>query len=250
MLCKGEDAYPATLPRPVVTPLPLTMPLACAEPAEPTHERERLLSALMLNEYRSAAVDEGTDEQTSVQDQLLRGFTKLDSATLKLINTACKHERNARALDLVTQLQLPKSLTGALKLANHYKLGPLAERIARLMEARFEEGASDADVEEAPPQPTVRLAAARSSTAMLPASKGAAAAPEPAAPRAEQADDEDNQADETNEPSADLPATARAPLNPFSKTNKAVSDITIETSKGPKRTLPVTSAVGIKKSRK
>ena len=40
-----------------------------------------------------------------VQDALLKGFTKLDSLTIKLLLAACKGERNARALDLVTQLQ-------------------------------------------------------------------------------------------------------------------------------------------------
>jgi hypothetical protein len=74
-----------------------------------------------------------------VQGHLLKGFTRLDASVLKLLAIACKHERNARALDLAMQLQLPKSLTGALKLANHYKLGSLADRIGRLMDARFEE---------------------------------------------------------------------------------------------------------------
>lgn len=54
------------------------------------------------------------------------------SYTLKLLAGACKAEKNARALDLATQLHLPKSLASALKLANHYKLGPLAERINKV----------------------------------------------------------------------------------------------------------------------
>ena len=40
-----------------------------------------------------------------VQEALLKGFTKLDSLTIKLLLAACKGERNARALDLVTHLQ-------------------------------------------------------------------------------------------------------------------------------------------------
>lgn len=41
VICKGDDPYPATLPRPVISALPLGMPLACSEPAEPALERER-----------------------------------------------------------------------------------------------------------------------------------------------------------------------------------------------------------------
>jgi hypothetical protein len=65
VLCKADDpaeAYPATLPRPLVTNLALQMPLACTEPAEPAIERERLLGSLMLNEYRASAADNGTDQ--------------------------------------------------------------------------------------------------------------------------------------------------------------------------------------------
>ena len=146
VMCKGEDKYPATLPRPVTTPLALQMPLACAEPSEPPAEKERLLSHLLVNEFRAAAVDDGIADDDVTQEKLVKYFTKLDAQTLKLLAAACKAERTARALDLATQLQLPRSLTGALKLANHYKLGPLAERISKLMESRFEEGADEEDV--------------------------------------------------------------------------------------------------------
>ena len=61
----------------------------------------------------------------------MRLITKIDSLSLKLFQAANKAERNARALDLAMQLQLPKSIHGALKLANHFKLGQLAERITK-----------------------------------------------------------------------------------------------------------------------
>ena len=56
-----------------------------------------------------------------MQDVLLKRFTKLDSITLKLFKEACERERNARALDLATQLQvlhliLPLTLTPTLDL--------------------------------------------------------------------------------------------------------------------------------------
>ena len=136
VIVKGDDPYPSTLPRPVLSALPLTMPLACSEPAQPQLEHDRMLQQLMLDEMRSSAMAEGTDESEEVQRNLLRGFTKLDSLNLKLLAAACKAERNARALDLARQLQLPKSLTAAMKLANHYKLPSLAERISMMMPAK------------------------------------------------------------------------------------------------------------------
>ena len=236
VMCRGEDRYPATLPRPLVTPLALAMPLACAEPAEPAAEKERLLSSLMLNEYRASAADDGMDEDDRVQAQLLQGFTKLDASILKLIASACKHERTARALDLCTQLQLPKSLSGALRLANHYKLGPLADRITRLMEARFtDDGNEDEDVEQAPapvaarPQP----------------SRAAPAAAEPTAPQPKTMSNDDVH-DDADDDAADANLGVSAAVNPFGKSK--AGDATKETVKGPKRTLPV-SAIGSKKSK-
>eukprot|EP00900_Chrysochromulina_parva_P026607 jgi/Chrpa1/8580/Chrysochromulina_OHIO_Genome00019003-RA len=254
VLCKADDpaeAYPATLPRPLVTNLALQMPLACTEPAEPAIERERLLGSLMLNEYRASAADNGTDQDDVVQEAMVRGFTKLDASILKLMASACKHERNARALDLALELKLPKSLQGALKLANHYKLGPLADRISKLMEARFADGDEEmdaADVEEAPAAPP-RMLGARPAAA--PAAPPAAAAPAPAPMRSEQqkkaAQEEDADDEHADDDGAhDAP---RVPLNPFGKANAASKAAAEATSKGPKRTLPVTAAVGAKKSK-
>ena len=245
VLCKGDDRYPATLPRPVTTPLPLAMPLTLADNTEPHVEKERALSALLLNEYRSSVADDGTEDTPRVRDSVLRSLLKLDATVLKLVAAACKADRTARALDLVTQLQLPKSLTGALKLANHYRLGPLAERIARLMEQRFEDD-DDADVEEAPPPRAP------------PPPRARAAPPPAAAPPAAAADGDDGDADgdaaeEEEEGDADGGASPTAATNPFAKggggAGKAILKAA-ETHKGPKRSLPVTSAVGGKKLRK
>lgn len=79
MLCKGEEAFPATLPRPVTTPLALAMPLACAEPAEPAVEQQRLLSSLMVNEFRAVAHDDGVADSDETQAMMVKQFTKLDT---------------------------------------------------------------------------------------------------------------------------------------------------------------------------
>tara|TARA_B100000524_G_scaffold338016_1_gene229126 strand:- start:1020 stop:2636 length:1617 start_codon:yes stop_codon:yes gene_type:complete len=157
VICKGDDKFPPLLPRPVMSALPFAMPLACAEPSDPPLESSRLLSQLGMDEFRVTAEDEGVSDATETKEQLLRTLTKLDSVTIKLMAAAAKSERNARCLDLAMQLQLPKSLAAALKLANHYKLGPLAERITRLLEAKHDDAVLDEDLEVAParaPLPT------------------------------------------------------------------------------------------------
>ncbi|EOD21019.1 hypothetical protein EMIHUDRAFT_450890 [Emiliania huxleyi CCMP1516] len=112
ILCKGDDKYPATLPRPVLTALPLAMPLACSEPAEPQLEAQRIAAMVELDEYRLAATEAGLGEEETAE-HTMRLVTKIDSLALKLFKTANETERNARALDLALSLQLPKSLHGA-----------------------------------------------------------------------------------------------------------------------------------------
>lgn len=173
---------------------------------------------------------------------------------------ACKGERNARALDLVTQLRLPKSLVGAMKLANHYKLGPLAERISMLMEAKYEEGErAQADVELAPPReqekPKGKVAPifskAQPQKESLPAmEEGADEVEESAANSAAEED--------LDEPDSNQPASA--PLNPFGKgatgnaksvqaSNKPGSGMATvpDTAKTGKRKMPVSGPAAVKK---
>ena len=214
VICKGDDAFPATLPRPVLSSLPLTMPLACAEPFEPKLEGERLMTQLLLDEYRAVAEDDQDDGD--VQARLLKGFTKLDGVTIKLMQHACRSERNARALDLATQLQLPKALQAALKIANHYKMAPLAERITMLLQAKFD----DTEVEvEAPPPRAAAAPRAKPAPATVPAAPAAPAAQEEE--EGADADDEEDaavsEAGEADTAENAPPQAASKPSNPFAK---------------------------------
>ena len=246
VICKGDDPYPATLPRPVISALPLAIPVACSEPADPTLERERLLCQLLLDEFRAVSSDEGTADDPEVQSQILRGFTKLDSQTVKLIAAACKAERNARALDLATQLQLPKSLTSALKLVNHYKIAPLAERIAMLMEAKYDEG--ERDVELPPPPTAPPRARARAAPAPEPV-----ADEEPSAHGQAEEEEGDDTNDETQEEvGAEENQAPPSVTNPFAKPTAAPSKgfSALDTGKNTKRKMPITSAVSAKSAKK
>ena len=214
VICKGDDKFPTTLPRPVLSALPLAVPLACAEPADPQIEGRRLMTLLNMDEFRVCAAEEGLAEAEETQAQLMRAVTMLDSLALKLFSNACKMERNARALDLAVQLQLPKSLAGALKLANHFKLGPLADRITKLMQAKYDDLEVEEDIEMPPPRQPAR---ARS---LAPPAPAPAAQPEPeqAAAPEEDADDEDAAEEADSEPDEpDEAPAARPSANPFAR---------------------------------
>ena len=126
-------------------------------PNEPQEHVVRYHSISMMGEYEEYSPEElrmrdyelygGGHPDADVRfvrvvKELLRSVTKNDSLNLKLLAAACKAERDApspggaRVLDLARQLQLPQSLTAAMKLANHYKLPSLAERISMMMPAK------------------------------------------------------------------------------------------------------------------
>uniref|UniRef100_A0A7S0PV75 WDHD1/CFT4 helical bundle domain-containing protein n=1 Tax=Coccolithus braarudii TaxID=221442 RepID=A0A7S0PV75_9EUKA len=205
---------------------------------------------LQLDEFRVSAREQGLEHDEDTQASILKAVQTLDSATLRLVSAACKAERNARALDHAVQLQLPKTLAGALKLANHYKLGPLSDRVTRLLEAKHDQVDIGEDLEQPPPRP--KPAARQSAMPTAPQqhhNSTPAASTTPLAPTRATVDDEgdggggaDDDDDETDQavPAPSAPPPVR---NPFAKTSsggahKDVLDVgatTPGTAKGIKR---------------
>eukprot|EP00842_Homolaphlyctis_polyrhiza_P002193 jgi/Hompol1/2975/HPOL_003097-RA len=75
--------------------------------------------------------DDGDDEKTRL------GRVALDKTALQLIQAACQSERVQRALDLCLMLHNIKSIEGAIKLAVHFHLPALAERMNSIKEQRY-----------------------------------------------------------------------------------------------------------------
>ena len=109
-----------------------------------------------------------------------------------------------------------------MKLANHYKLAPLAERITMLMEAKFDGGEGAVDPEMPPPrQPPPQQRAKPKEPSAVPPPPTAAA---PAANAGRDDADADDEAEEAMDDEADAdttenapPQAARPPVNPFAK---------------------------------
>ena len=182
-----------------------------------------------------------------VVKELLRSVTKNDSLNLKLLAAACKAERDApspggaRVLDLARQLQLPQSLTAAMKLANHYKLPSLAERISMMMSAKFDDDDGGEDP-ELPPKPPPRAP---------PPQRTVAPEPPKEASRDADADDADDDADADDDD--DAPAAGGASVNPFAKGGAHAAKLAAAkgaepgTSKAAKRKIPIAAGGGAKK---
>ena len=85
---------------------------------------------IQLNMKRDALGDDELAAET-----LSTGELELDKELIRLIQTACKANNPARALDLVRLLHLTPSLDSAAKVAGFYQLDDLRTKICRLHEA-------------------------------------------------------------------------------------------------------------------
>ena len=130
-------AGPNVHPKPVLTPLPLSMPVALPEASsgelEDAAAKARLSVALITaaSNGLNAAVAEDADHAAA----LAAAHAAADKAALRLFHAACKGERPARAADVAAGLHLSNSMHGALKLANALQQPVLAQRVTGIIEA-------------------------------------------------------------------------------------------------------------------
>lgn len=151
----GNANGPAVHPRPVLTPLPLGMPVALPDTSsgdlEDAAARAQLSVALAAAAAAgdTAGFRDDVDPAGAAQDALRAAQTEADKSLLRLFHAACKGERPARAADVAAALNLTTSMHGALKLANAMSQNVLAERVTNLIEASMAAAAAAAEVEAA-----------------------------------------------------------------------------------------------------
>lgn len=114
VICRGGDTFPKVLPKPVVSTVPLQIPVvALADTA--AHEERYLRGKMALDELQFS---EGLSELDPADMKVLHAQRrKLDNSILACISRAVQSQRPGRALDLSTFLSLPASLDTAVKLA-------------------------------------------------------------------------------------------------------------------------------------
>ncbi|KAJ0988269.1 hypothetical protein J5N97_006625 [Dioscorea zingiberensis] len=139
IICKSPDSYPLVMPKPVLTLLSFSFPLACSDLGADDLENEFMLSNLSLSQVQNKIeemVTAGIDA-TALNDEAFNIETSMDRCILKLIASCCNCDKLVRATELARLLSLEKSIKGAIKLATALKLPVLAERFDGILEERM-----------------------------------------------------------------------------------------------------------------
>ncbi|KAF9142463.1 hypothetical protein BG015_000851 [Linnemannia schmuckeri] len=142
--CRKGETEPS-FPKPFVTELPFKMPTLYQETesgaAEEEWLREKIMAGLSKDEKLASSLERPNKS-------VARREIEMDKLALKMIGFACKAGFAQKALDLTAMLCSSGSVDRAIKIAYHYRLHQLTERMQKLGEvmARAEEdGQSDAD---------------------------------------------------------------------------------------------------------
>ncbi|GLU20307.1 hypothetical protein SLE2022_365140 [Rubroshorea leprosula] len=139
IVCKNPDTCPQVLPKPVLTLLNLSFPLASSDLGEPALENEFLMNNLHLSQIQEkveAMINKGLDA-TLLDDEAFDIEAAQDRCILRLIASCCNGDKLVRATELVKLLSVEKSVKGAIQLATALKLPSLAERFNSILEERL-----------------------------------------------------------------------------------------------------------------
>ncbi|GAB4860926.1 Protein ENHANCER OF LHP1 1 [Ancistrocladus abbreviatus] len=139
IICKSPDSYPKVTPKPVLTLLDLSTPLACSDLGADTLENEfimRQMHLLKIQKKIDEMVAAGLDT-AMLDDEAFNMEAALDRCILRLIASCCNGDKLVRATELVKLLSLEKSVKGAIKLVTALKLPNLAERFNSILEDRL-----------------------------------------------------------------------------------------------------------------
>lgn len=138
VVCKGDQAFPSTLPKPVPTATKMILPLIQTSSASGQLEENVVRLAMELSQR---SFREGSDHALNVASEAdekklkIETITEIDKSNLRLMMTACKKDKSARALDLAARLFHRKSIEIAIKLAEKQNLLELAQRLDILRRA-------------------------------------------------------------------------------------------------------------------
>ncbi|KAF9298822.1 hypothetical protein BGZ74_009205 [Mortierella antarctica] len=130
--CKRNEAEPS-FPKPFLTDLPLRMPTLYQNTPAGQHEeawlRQKILSGLNKDEKIAMSVE-------SSDNVVARKELEMDKLAIQMIDLACQDERTQKALDLTAMLCNLRSIDAAIKIAHHYNLHSLMERMNKVREIK------------------------------------------------------------------------------------------------------------------
>ncbi|KAL2234885.1 WD repeat and HMG-box DNA-binding protein 1 [Sesamum indicum] len=139
IVCKSPESFPQSTPKPVLTLLDLSFPLACSDLGADSLENEFMMNNMHLSLVQRSIEERAASghDTTSLDDEAFNLETSLDRCILRLIASCCNGDKLVRATELVKLLSLEKSVRGAIKLVTALKLPSLAERFSSILEEKL-----------------------------------------------------------------------------------------------------------------
>ncbi|XP_031287582.1 WD repeat and HMG-box DNA-binding protein 1 [Pistacia vera] len=139
IVCKNPDFFPQVMPKPVLTLLDLSFPLASSDLGAEALENEFILNNIHLlqTQKRMEEIAEAGFDTSLLDDEAFNIEASQDRCILRLIASCCNGDKLVRATELVKLLSLEKSMQGAIKLVTKLKLPNLAERFNSILEERL-----------------------------------------------------------------------------------------------------------------
>lgn len=139
IVCNSPDMYPQVTPKPVLTLLNLSLPLASSDLGADELESEFILNRLYLSQVQKNIEEFAASglDTSSLDDEAFTLEPSLDRCLMKLIAACCNADKLVRATELASLLSMEKSVKGAIKLVTALKLPVLAERFSGILEERM-----------------------------------------------------------------------------------------------------------------
>ncbi|KAK1565318.1 hypothetical protein Q3G72_024025 [Acer saccharum] len=139
IVCKSPDLFPQVMPKPVLTLLDLSFPLASSDLGAETLENDFILNNINLSQIQKRIEETASAglDISSLDDEAFNTEAAQDRCILRLIAACCNGDKLIRATELVKLLSLEKSVQGAIKLVTKLKLPNLAERFNSILEERL-----------------------------------------------------------------------------------------------------------------
>ncbi|KFK33844.1 hypothetical protein AALP_AA5G067300 [Arabis alpina] len=144
--CKHPELYPKVTPKPILTILDLSLPLASSDLGATSLENELILNQLRLYETQRRVDDmtlSGVDT-TRLEDEAFDMEVSQDKCILRLISSCCSSDKFERATELMRLLSLEKSMRAARTLVTKLKLPTLVDKFGSILEERLLEDANEA----------------------------------------------------------------------------------------------------------
>ena len=139
--CLSNETYPSASTRPALRTVPFTAPVITKNESSVA---ERLFRA-RLKEYqvisnKAANEDEDDDSNNEEREEEMEELKmEVEKCVLFLVEECCRNGRGTRALDYVARLRSSVGFEQASRVANHYRMQALAERISVVAKAKMEQ---------------------------------------------------------------------------------------------------------------